>query len=140
MREPACGRDAGFFGRRAREVGEALVADERLRFGVLEDVRDLGRRQPVVDRHVVPTGLQRREVQVHRVATVRQDRGDRVARLQPERAQRVHDLVRAGEHLAGGVLGPVGVDDREIVGIFLRVRPEAGHRSLLGCRRQGDRN
>ena len=125
MREAVRRRDAGLVGGRAHDVGEALVADERLRVGVLEDVRDLGRRQPVVDRHVVQAGLQRGEVDVHRVRAVRQHRRDRVAPLQAERAQRVHDLVGAGQHVAGGVLGAVGVDDREVAGIFLRVLPKA---------------
>ncbi len=56
---------------RSRASAIALVADEHLGVGVLEDVRDLGRRQPVVDRHVVEAGLQRREIDVHRVRPVR---------------------------------------------------------------------
>ena len=75
--------------------GVALVADEDLGVGVLEDVRDLGGRQAVVDRHVVEAGLERGQVHVHRIGAVRQDGGDGVAPLHAERAQRVHHLVGA---------------------------------------------
>ena len=125
MREARLARNVRLLGGRAHDVGEALVADERLRFGVLEDVGDLGRAQPVVDRHVVPARLERREVQVEGVRAVRQHRRDGVAALESETAERVHDLVRPRQHITGGVLGAVGIDDREIPGIFLRVRPKA---------------
>ena len=120
VREPRFRRDPGLVGRRGRERGEPLVAHEGLGVAVAQDVRDLRRAQPVVDRHVVPTGLERGEVDVHRVRAVGQHRGDRVAGLQPDLAQGVHDLVGPGEHVAGAVLGTVGIDDREVVRIGLR--------------------
>ena len=125
VREAVGARDARLVGGGAHEAREPLVADERLRVGVLEDVGDLGSREPVVDRHVVPAGLERGEVEVHRVGAVREHRGDRVAPLETERAEPVDDLVGAGQHVAGRVLRAVGVDDREIPGIFCCVLPKA---------------
>ena len=109
-------------------VGEALVADEHLGVGVLEDVRDLGRRQPVVDRHVVQAGLQRREVHVHRVST---RSGSTAATVSPLSIPRLRSacttwLARASTSPAS-VLGAVGIDDREVARILFGVLPEAGH-------------
>ena len=64
---------------------------------------------------------------MQRVRAVGQDRRDGVAGLEAEAAQRVHHLVGAGEHVTGGVLGAVGLDDREVARVFLRVVPEATH-------------
>ena len=125
VREPVDRRDARLVGRGRGDLGVTLVADEHLRVGVLEDVRDLRRREAVVDRHVVEAGLQRGQVHVHRVRAVGEHRGNRVAPLHPERPQGVNHLVGAGEDVAGRVLGAVGIDDREVAGILLRVLPKA---------------
>ena len=114
----------------ATSCREALVADERLRLGVLEDVRDLGRAEPVVDRHVVEAGLERGEVDGERVRAVGQHRRDGVALAAGRGARSACDeLVGPGQHVAGRVLGAVGVDDREVARIVLRVLPESHRRA-----------
>ncbi len=109
----ARGRNARLVGRRAGDVGEALVGYEGLRSRVGDDVGDLRRAEPVVDRHVVPAGLERSEVDLDGPHAVRQQHRHAVAVAHAEATQRVHDAVAAVEQLAGGVLGAVRIDDRD---------------------------
>ncbi len=42
----------------------------------------------------------------------------------PRAAEGVHDLVGPGQHVAGGVLGAVGIDDREVSRVVLGELPK----------------
>jgi hypothetical protein len=125
--EAGLGGQPGLVGGSRDHLRVALVADDGLRARVLDDVGDLRGREPVVDRHVVPTGLQCREVHLDRLHPVRQHRGDGVTVLQAEPAEGVDVAVGPGQEVPGAVLRAVRIDDRDEVGILLGVLVEAGH-------------
>ena len=91
--QAARGGDLGLIGGVEAGVGEALVADEDLGPGVLQDVGDLGGHQVVVDGHDVPPGLHGGEIDLEHLGAIGQDEGDGGALAQAQLAQSVHDLV-----------------------------------------------
>ncbi len=84
----------------------------------------------VVDGDDVPARLERGEIDLEHFDAVGQDEGDRVARLEPEGAQPVDDLVGPAEQIARLELGAVGADEGEVPRLLLRhsPEPEVGHR------------
>ena len=116
----------------------ARVHEDRLRLAVLDDVRDLGAGQVEVDGREVEAGLRRGEEELDGRHAVGQHLRDRVAGLEPERPEAVDQPVRAGEQLAGRVLGAVGLDHREVRRVLGRVHPEStGHRFSLASATPG---
>ena len=85
-REPSLVREADLVGRGGADVGEAFVGDEDLGLAVVDDVRDLGADQVVVDRHEIPTRLEGGEVELEHRRPIRQHHGDRITRVQSQRA------------------------------------------------------
>ena len=96
------------------EVVLVRAHDRRAR--VLDDVGELVRAQPVVDRHEdradLRHGVKRLELRVR----VRRDVGDAIARLDAERLQRGGPPVAAIEELRVGK-PQVAVDDRFAIGV-----------------------
>ena len=89
-----------------------------------------GARQPVVDRHVVPSRpAARRGTRASGATPLGSTAATVSPCCSPSARSACDDLVGPGEHVAGRVLGAVGVDDREVAGILLRVLPEAHVRS-----------
>src|SRR5919106_167205 len=91
--EATLGREVDLVGGSRARFGEPLVRDEHLGVAVLHDVRDLGADEVEVDRHEVPARLEHREVQLEDLDAVGQHHRDRVALLQAEVTEPVHELV-----------------------------------------------
>ena len=117
--------DARLVGGGDGHVGEALVGDEGLGPGVLQDVGHLGRHQVVVDRDQVPAGLQGGQVDLDHLGAVGQQGGDHVAHAEALGPQGVHHLVGPAEQLPGLHLVALGRHEGQVVGVFLGQRPEA---------------
>jgi len=90
-REAALDGEAGLVGGRLHRRGEALVGDQDLGLGVVEDVGDLGTDEVVVDRDEVPPGLQDGQVDLDHLHRVGQHDGDGVAGAQAWSAQAVDE-------------------------------------------------
>ena len=99
-REAGRGGELRLVGRLERDVGEALVGDERLGVRVAQDVGDLRADQVVVDRHQVPAGLEGGEVELEHLDPVGKQGGDHVAGSEAELSQAVNDLVDPPQQLA----------------------------------------
>ncbi len=101
------------------------MRDEGLGPGVLEDVRNLGRHQVVVDRDEVPAGLQSGQIDLQHLGAVGQQGGDHVAHLESLGPPGVHQLVGPAQELSGRDFVALGRHEGQVIGIFLGQRPEA---------------
>ena len=108
--------------------GEALVGEERPGPRVAEQMGDLARREVRVDGRVVPARLHHREDHLDEGRAVREHARHDVAGAQAPGAEPVHDPVRGGGELAGGVRASVGLDQGKPRRAVARRHPEAGER------------
>jgi hypothetical protein len=107
-------------------AGEPLVAEERLRLGVLDDVRDLGADEVVVDRRDVAADLRAGEVGGQHLDRVRQHEGERVVGLHTDGLEPVGDPVGGGVELARRQDRAVGGHEDLPVGVGGGDAEEAG--------------
>ena len=124
-REATGGGQRRLVGRIDGHLGEPLVGDEGLGAGVLQDVGHLGPDQVMVDGNQVPAGLQGGQIELEHLHAVGEEGGHHVPRLELEAAQAVHHLVGATEQPLGGVLGPVGIDQRQLSRVLVGQRPKS---------------
>ena len=108
-------------------AGEALVADERLRLGVADDVGDLGADEVVVDRRDVAADLGAGEVGGEHLDAVGQHEGEGVVGLHARCAWRPLAIrLASGVELAGREDRAVGGDEDLPVGVGGGEAEEAG--------------
>ena len=107
--EPVHARQTALRPERPDEVRELRRHEERLRLGVADDGRNLGRGEAAVHRDDDRAELDRREVDDRVLGPVRRDDGDPVAAADAQARERAGELVRA--RMEGAVRHPVGADD-----------------------------
>ena len=112
-------------GRLVGERDERLVAHQRLRLGVLEDVAHLGRGQAPVDRHGDGAEVVGGEERLEELGAVVREQADHVAAPDPALVQPRRQRRRPRRHLA--VRGGLALEDRHrLVGRTGRVVGEHG--------------
>ena len=102
-----------------RLLGEALVNDERLGLGVVDDVVDLRADEMPVDGGHVQAALVGGQAERELLEAVGQQGRDLIALAEPGGPQTPGDPVGEGGQLAEGQLAVLGVDHRREVGISL---------------------